>query len=129
MYSVGIRVSLMIAHSLPRAMFGPAQRLHGATFIVDVTFAARQLDSNNVVIDIGKARELLNAVIEPLSYQNLDELEEFCDKLTTAEFLARHIHDKIAAASAEHFKGVVTVTLRETHDAWAAYSGLGDRDN
>ena len=124
MYSVTIRASVMIAHSLPDEAFGPAQNLHGATFVADVSFHSEKLDSSNIVIDIGRARQLLNDVLDPLSYQNLDDMEQFRGQLTTAEFLARHIHDEVVAASAEFFAGAVTVRLRETHDAWASYSGL-----
>ena len=124
MYSVTIRASVMIAHSLPAEAFGPAKNLHGATFVADVTFHAETLDASNIVIDIGKARQLLNDVLAPLNYQNLDDLDCFKGQLTTAEFLARHIHDEIVEASNDFFDGAVTVRLRETHDAWASYSGL-----
>lgn len=123
MYTVKIRNSIMIAHSLPHPFFGPAQNMHGATYVVDVTFISDQLDAHNVVIDIGKAHEVAKTVLQPLSYQNLDELEIFKGQLTTTEFIARHIHDEIAKHVSDFFDGRIKVTLGETHDAWASYEG------
>jgi len=123
MYHVKIRKSVMIAHSLKDAFFGPAQNLHGATYVVDLTFRSEKLDSHNVVIDIGKAHQVLQEVIKPLSYQNLDELERFKNQLTTTEFLAKYIHDEVAKEVATFFEGKISVELGETHDAWAGYTG------
>lgn len=123
MYSVKIRDSIMIAHSLPNAFFGPAQNMHGATYVVDAEFQSQALDEHNVVIDIGAAKHLTNQVLTSLNYQNLDELEQFKGKLTTTEFLARFIHDQLKIALAETFTGTIKVTLGETHDAWASYQG------
>jgi len=123
MYTVKIRNSIMIAHSLPHPFFGPAQNMHGATYVVDIEFAAEALDEHNVVIDIGKAHEIAKDVLKPLSYQNLDELDIFKGKLTTTEFIAKHIHDEVKAKTAAFFTGFIKVTLGETHDAWASYSG------
>ncbi|NIP28404.1 MAG: 6-carboxytetrahydropterin synthase, partial [Phycisphaerae bacterium] len=91
MFSLTVRDSMMVAHSLKDPSFGPAQRLHGATFIVDLQFIAETLDSQNVVIDIQVARDILGQAIAPLAFQNLDDLEEFHGHLTTAEYLAAHI--------------------------------------
>lgn len=113
----------MIAHSLPHPFFGPAQNMHGATYVVDIEFAAEALDEHNVVIDIGKAHEIAKEVLKPLSYQNLDELEIFKGKLTTTEFIAKHIHDEVKNKTVAFFRGTIKVTLGETHDAWASYSG------
>ena len=123
MYHVKIRRSIMIAHSLPHPFFGPAQNLHGATYVVDVTFTTSDVDKHNVVIDIGKAHAVTDEVLKPLSYQNLDDLPQFEGKLTTTEFLARYIHDEIKAKLSEVFSGRIAVELGETHDAWAGYSG------
>lgn len=123
MYSVKIRKSIMIAHSLPHPFFGPAQGMHGATYVVDVKFYAEQLDEHNVVIDIGKAHDVTAEVLKPLSYKNLDELDIFKGQLTTTEFIAKHIHDEIKKAVANTFSGSIKVTLGETHEAWASYRG------
>ena len=113
----------MIAHSLPHPFFGPAQNMHGATYVVDVTFKSEELDEHNVVIDIGKAHDVVGEVLKPLSYQNLDELEIFKGKLTTTEFIARHIHDEVKIKLNGIFAGKISVNLGETHDAWAGYEG------
>lgn len=113
----------MIAHSLPHPFFGPAQGMHGATYVVDVKFYSEQLDEHNVVIDIGKAHDVTAEVLKPLSYKNLDELEMFKGHLTTTEFIAKHIHDEIKKAVANTFSGSIKVTLGETHEAWASYRG------
>ena len=123
MYSVKIRKSIMIAHSLPHPFFGPAQNLHGATYVVDVIFKSEKLDEHNVVIDIGKAHDITAKILEPLKYQNLDELEIFKGHLTTTEFVARYIHDKIKEEVAGFFNGRISIELGETHDAWASYEG------
>ena len=111
----------MIAHSLPDPFFGPAQNLHGATYVVDVTFKSKTLDPHNVVIDIGKAHAVTDEVLSPLKYQNLDELDIFKGHLTTTEFVAKYIHNQIADAVRSFFKGSIKVELGETHDAWASY--------
>jgi len=123
MYSVKIRKSIMIAHSLPHPFFGPAQGMHGATYVVDVKFYAEALDEHNVVIDIGKAHDVAADVLKPLAYKNLDELEQFKGHLTTTEFMAKYIHDGIKKAVADVFSGTIKVTLGETHEAWASYRG------
>jgi len=113
----------MIAHSLPHPFFGPAQNMHGATYVVDVSFRSKDLDEHNVVIDIGKAHDITAEVLKPLSYQNLDELDIFKGHLTTTEFIAKYIHDEISSRVATFFTGSILVELGETHDAWASYEG------
>ncbi len=123
MYSVRIRKHMMIAHSLQSEAFGPAQNMHGATYVVDAEFFCSELDENNIVIDIDLATKILEKAIAPLNYQNLDELPMFEGKLTTTEFLAKHIHAEIAFAIAGGFSGRLKITLGESHVAWASYEG------
>ncbi|MDK9698323.1 MAG: 6-carboxytetrahydropterin synthase [Siculibacillus sp.] len=130
MYSVEVRDRIMIAHSLPDPFFGPAQGLHGATFVVDVAFYRETLTSKNVVVDIGAALDVLAATLKPLAYRNLDTLPEFTGRLTTTEFLARHIFDALAGAAragalGEEGRGLskIRVTLHETDLARASYEG------
>ena len=123
MFHVKIRDHIMIAHSLPHPFFGPAQNMHGATYVVDVQFSTKELDPHNVVIDIGKAHEVAKEVLAPLSYQNLDEHPEMQGKLTTTEFLAKYIFDKVAEKVSSFFSGKIQVTLGESHVAWAGYEG------
>lgn len=132
MYSVSVRDHVMIAHSFRGAVFGPAQRLHGATYVVDVEFRRAALDADGLVVDIGLAASALRAVIEPLNYRNLDELPEFAGRNTTTEFLARAIFDRMFARIAAGELGPearagglasLRVTLHESHVAWAAYEG------
>ena len=111
----------MIAHSLPSEAFGPAQKMHGATYVVDAKFQSEDVDENNIVIDIGLAHEILKKTLVPLNYQNLDELPQFKNKLTTTEFLAKYIHDKISEAVSGKFSGHLKITLGESHVAWASY--------
>ena len=113
----------MIAHSLNDDMFGPAQGLHGATYIVDVTFYASNLSKQNIVVDIAYAHDVLHKTLQPLNYQNLDELPVFKGQLTTTEFLARYIHDQIRQRMKSQFRGKIQVTLGESHIAWASYKG------
>lgn len=130
MYAVEVRDRIMIAHSLPDPFFGPAQNLHGATYVVDVAFFRDELTRHNVVVDIGAALDVLRQVLKPLAYQNLDAVPELAGKLTTTEFLCRHIFDRIAAAArngalGEDGKGLskIRVTLSETDLARASYEG------
>jgi 6-pyruvoyl-tetrahydropterin synthase len=123
MYSVTIRDHMMIAHSLKSDAFGPAQNLHGATYVVDAEFKTESLDENNIVIDIDIATKLLQQALKPLKYQNLDDLEHFQAKLTTTEFLARYVHDVISNEMKDRFQGSLKITLGESHVAWAAYEG------
>lgn len=128
MFSVEVRDRIMIGHSLPDPFFGPAQNMHGATFVVDVAFFREQMTSKNVVVDIGAALDVLAETLKPLKYQNLDEVPQFKGVLTTTEFLCKHIFDQIARAAkagalGEDGKGLakIRVTLHETDLARAAY--------
>lgn len=128
MYSVSVRDHFMIAHSFSGDVFGPAQRLHGATFVVDVEFRRPDLDSDGIVVDIGRATETLHAVLTDLNYQNLDEAPAFKGRNTTSEFLARVVFDRIVEAIhrgdlGSSARGVesLRVTLHESHVAWAAF--------
>ena len=128
MFSVTIRDHLMIAHSLRGEVFGPAQGLHGATYVVDATFRRETLDANGIVVDIGRAAEVLGAVVGELTYRNLDDEAEFAGMNTTTEVLARVIADRLAERAqagdlgdgALDLDGLV-VTLHESHVAWASY--------
>jgi len=118
----------MIAHSFRGAVFGPAQALHGATFIIDAAFFAETLDPNGIVIDIGRAHEALKTALAPLNYRNLDDLPELTGKNTTTEFLTKHIFDYLADAAREDRLGrngrelkAIRVTLSESHVARAWY--------
>jgi len=128
MFRLIVRDHIMVAHSFRGEVFGPAQRLHGATFIVDLELARRELDGNGIVADIGLLSEVLRSVLAPLKYRNLDELPEFAGRNTTTEVLAREIcervRDRIAAGAlgeeAAAFEAI-KVTLGESHVAWASY--------
>jgi len=122
MFTVKIREHIMIAHSLPSPVFGPAQNMHGATYVVDAAFRSPQLDANNIVIDIGLATQILKDVLKELAYQNLDELPQFAGKLTTTEFLAHYIHSQMGKALQGTFNGDLEITLGESHVAWAGYA-------
>ncbi|OIJ64766.1 6-pyruvoyl trahydropterin synthase family protein [Streptomyces mangrovisoli] len=128
MFSVTVRDHIMIAHSFRGEVFGPAQRLHGATFLVDATFRREQLDDDNIVVDIGLATQELGSVAAELNYQNLDDVPEFAGINTSTEFLAKVIADRLAeaihkGALGEGAKGIagISVTLHESHVAWASY--------
>lgn len=125
-FSVTVRDHMMIAHSLKGDAFGPAQALHGATYVVDATFHAAELDENDIVIDIGRAAAALHELVAGFSYRNLDEVPELREVNTTTERLAQLIGDGLAAqARAGTFAPSratgITVTLHESHVAWAAY--------
>ena len=128
MFSVTIRDHMMIAHSLRGEVFGPAQRLHGATYVVDATFRRATLDADGIVVDIGRAAEVLRAVLGELGYRNLDDEVEFAGMNTTTEALARVVADRLADRAragalgdgARELDGLV-VTLHESHVAWASY--------
>lgn len=123
MYTVTIRDHMMIAHSLKSEAFGPAQNMHGATYVVDAAFTSAFLDEHNIVIDIDIATKVLQKALAPLRYQNLDAVEAFQGKLTTTEFLAKYIHDTICQEIKTSFQGSLKVTLGESHIAWASYEG------
>ncbi len=123
MYSVTVRDHILIAHSLKSPVFGPAQNLHGATYVVDVEFLVHELNENNIVIDIGEAQETLKKVLAELNYQNLDEHPHFKDILSTTESIAKYIHDQMKQAISDSFSGIIKVTLGESPSAWASYTG------
>ncbi|MFF5174685.1 6-pyruvoyl tetrahydropterin synthase family protein [Micromonospora sp. NPDC000089] len=128
MFSVTVRDHIMIAHSFRGEVFGPAQALHGATFVVDATFRRADLDADGIVVDIGRATEELRAVLGGLTYRNLDEDPAFAGQNTTTEVLCRAIADRLAervhagglGEGARELAGI-TVTLHESHIAWASY--------
>ena len=128
MFSVTVRDHMMIAHSFEGEVFGPAQRLHGATYVVDATFRRATLDADGIVVDIGRAVDALRAVLAALNYRNLDDEADFAGTNTTTEVLARVVADRLAERAragdlgdgARGLDGLV-VTLRESHVAWASY--------
>ena len=128
MYAVEVRDHVMIAHSLPGEAFGPAQKMHGATFVIDVAFFRPELTENDIVVDIGLAHEALKRVLTPLNYANLDELDVFGGKRSTTEVLAKYVFDAIAADIREGRMGAdaagierLKVTLIESHVARGWY--------
>lgn len=128
MFSVTVRDHIMVAHSFTGAVFGPAQRLHGATFVVDATFRRAELDDPGLVVDIGAAGELLHAVLAELNYRNLDDDPQLAGTNTTTEALARVVADRLAVRIREGVLGSgaaglegLSVTLHESHVAWATY--------
>lgn len=128
MYAVEVRDHIMIAHSFRGAAFGPAQALHGATFVIDAAFIAETLDGNGIVVDIGRAHEALRAALSPLNYCNLDELPDFKGVNTTTEFLAKYIFDRLAEPARNGKLGrngrdlkMIRVVLSESHVARAWY--------
>ena len=121
MFSVTVRDHIMIAHSLRGEVFGPAQRLHGATYVVDATFRRAELDADRIVVDIGRAAEALREVLADLSYRNLDEESSFAGTNTTTEALAKFVADRLAARMGGLGLDGLVVTLRESHVAWASY--------
>jgi len=127
-FSVTVRDHILVAHTLRGDVFGPAQQLHGATYVVDATFRRRELDTDGIVVDIGRATEELRAVLADLTYRNLDDEPAFAGMNTTTEALAQVIADRLAervhrGALGDAAKGLdgVTVTLHESHVAWASY--------
>jgi 6-pyruvoyl-tetrahydropterin synthase len=128
LFAVEVRDHIMIAHSFRGAVFGPAQAMHGATFVIDAAFFAERLDPNGIVIDIARAHEALKAALAPLNYRNLDELPEFSRSNTTTEFLTKHIFDQLAKAARASELGrdgrelkAIRVALSESHVARAWY--------
>jgi 6-pyruvoyl-tetrahydropterin synthase len=128
LFTVTVRDSMMVAHSFRGEVFGPAQRLHGATFVVDAGFRGAELDADGIVVDIGAATELLHAVLGELTYRNLDDEPELAGTNTTTEVLARLVADRLAARIADGALGPsgggltgLVVTLHESHVAWASY--------
>ena len=128
MFAVEVRDHIMIAHSLPREVFGPAQKMHGATFVVDAAFCTEDVDENGLGVDIGLATQVLSNTLKPLNYQNLDEMDVFAGKVTTTEVLAKHIFDALKAGVAGGDLGPggsrikrIRVSLHESHVARAWY--------
>ena len=130
MYSIGVRDHIMIAHSFAGESFGPAQRLHGATYVVDAEFRRRQLDEAGLVVDIGLASEALREALASLNYRNIDLLPEFAGRNTTTEFLAKVVFDRLASSIRDGRLGApgrsltgLRITLHESHVAWASFEG------
>jgi 6-pyruvoyltetrahydropterin/6-carboxytetrahydropterin synthase len=130
MYTVCVRDHMMIAHSFSGEVFGPAQRMHGATYVVDVEFRRRELDADGIVVDIGLASEALHEVLAVLNYRNLDSEPVFAGRNTTTEFLAKTVFDRLAARVRDGRLGTsalavesLRVTLHESHIAWASFEG------
>ena len=130
MYSLNVRDHFMIAHSFQGDVFGPAQRLHGATYVVDATFRREDRDADGLVVDIGLAGNTLKAILDDLDFRNLDDEAEFTGQNTTTEFLARTIFERLVAAIRDGRLGDgarglqrVNVTLHESHVAWASFEG------
>lgn len=128
MYTLGVRDHVMIAHSFKGEVFGPAQRLHGATYVVDVEFRRQNLDDDGLVVDIGLAARALSALLADLNYRNLDEVPAFAGRNTTTEFLARVVFERMREAIhrgdlGPHARGLTAlgVTLNESHVAWASF--------
>ena len=131
MYSVNVRDHFMIAHSFEGQVFGPAQRMHGATYVVDLELRRAELDADGIVVDIGLATQVLHTVLGELNFRNLDAETAFQGRNTTTEFLARIVFDRVAARIAAGELGSnatglnhLKVTLHESHVAWAAYEGV-----
>ena len=129
-FALEVREHIMIAHSLSDSVFGRAEGMHGATFIVDVTFFREKLSDKNIVVNIGRAHEVVKAVLAPLNYQNLDEKPEMAGQLTTTEFLCRYIFEQLVEVIADGMLGEdgkalsrLRVTLQESHVARASYEG------
>jgi 6-pyruvoyl-tetrahydropterin synthase len=130
MFTLEVRDHVMIAHSFRGEIFGPAQGLHGATYVVDAAFTTQELDAHGLVVDIGRAHDVLKTVLTTLNYKNLDELPQFARVNTTTEFMAKHIHDRLAQAARVGALGrdggaltSIRVTLSESHVARATYEG------
>lgn len=130
MYSLTVRDHIMIAHSFRSEIFGPAQRVHGATYLIDATFQRTELDADGLVVDIGLASDTLRAVLAEFNFRNLDDEPAFAGRNTTTEFMARVVFDRLAAAIrdgrlGEGGRGLerLKVTLHESHIAWASYEG------
>jgi 6-pyruvoyltetrahydropterin/6-carboxytetrahydropterin synthase len=127
MFKVAVRDHVMVAHSFRGEVFGPAQRLHGATFVVDMEVAARSLDADGLVVDIGLARDTLRALLSELDYRNLDDLPAFQGRNTTTEYLCQFLFEQLAtriragAFGASERLDALKLTLRESHIAWASY--------
>jgi 6-pyruvoyltetrahydropterin/6-carboxytetrahydropterin synthase len=122
LFHLTVRDHVMIAHSLPHPSFGPAQNLHGATYVVELTLWRETLSSESIVIDIGEAADVLSQALSDLNYRNLDEHSELAGTLTTTEAVARLIAERVATSVANRDLTKLDVTLREHPDAWAGYT-------
>jgi len=130
MFTLEVRDHVMIAHSFRGEIFGPAQAMHGATYVIDAAFKTQDLDANGLVVDIGRAHDVLKSVLSTLNYKNLDELPQFANTNTTTEYLAKHIHERLAQAARVGALGrdaaqiaAIRVTLSESHVARATFEG------
>jgi 6-pyruvoyl-tetrahydropterin synthase len=130
MYGVEVRDHVMLAHSIPGEVFGPAQKLHGATYVIDLCFLSEELSADGIVVDIGRAHAVLEQALEPLRYANLDAKDDFRGQRTTTEFLCRWVFDRVADAAGKGALGPgsenvrrLRVTLNESHIARAWYEG------
>jgi 6-pyruvoyltetrahydropterin/6-carboxytetrahydropterin synthase len=131
MFALTVRDHIMVAHSFRGEVFGPAQKLHGATFVIDLELTRAEVDQDGIVTDIGALTTLLKEVLHPLNYKNLDEIPEFAGKNTTTEFLAREIYQRVRRRIVEGALGkespkvyqALKITLGESHVAWASFSG------
>jgi len=130
MFAVEVRDHVMIAHSFTGEIFGPAQALHGATFVIDAAFLAETLDRHGIVVDIGRAHDVLSGIVKEINYRNLDDLPEFKGQNTTTEFLTKYVFDRLAAAAKGGGLGrpaaelaAIRVTISESHVARAWYEG------
>jgi 6-pyruvoyl-tetrahydropterin synthase len=131
MFALTVRDHIMVAHSFRGEVFGPAQKLHGATFVIDLELTRAEVDQDGIVTDIGALTTLLKEVLQPLNYKNLDEIPEFSGKNTTTEFLAREIYQRVRRRIVEGGLGKespkvyqgLKITLGESHVAWASFSG------
>ena len=127
MYSITVRNNILIAHSLPGEVFGPAQNMHGATYIVDAEFYAEKVNKYNIIMDLGVVTNILTDTLKLYSYKNLDEVEEFKDIITSTEFLAKDIYDRISLKLKEDYyddyKSLhkIKIILTESNVAWASY--------
>jgi len=127
MYSITVRNNILIAHSLPGEVFGPAQNMHGATYIVDAEFYSKEINKYNIIMDLGVVTEILSDVLKFYSYKNLDEVEEFKNIITSTEFLAKDIFDRICRRlQKDYLKDFnklhkIKITLTESNVAWASY--------
>jgi 6-pyruvoyl-tetrahydropterin synthase len=123
MYTIGVSDFIMVAHSLRGEIFGPAQRLHGATYEVKIEVQAPELDANGIVMDFGLLRDALARALAPLNYQNLDDLPQFAGRNTTTEVICQYVHQQLAATLGPRLGAELSVTMLESPVGWARYHG------